>query len=180
MLAFGFKEGTRCIIGGVERAEMSLTPANRDASLESSSPEPHAKKAELAVGARAAGILPVHGRRDIPQVDDPVVGAVAVNVVDIVRRPCAVHIQPRQPMSQITLADDPDVPVPWAICCSGNSSDCGPRMPFEPLEDAAFWIVVKQLAQALRGKIVSSHDAPLMLIGQRPAAIHSRLSASLL
>jgi hypothetical protein len=31
-------------------------------------------------------------------------------------------------------------------------------------------VVVKKLAQALRGKIGSSHDALLMLIGQRPAS----------
>jgi hypothetical protein len=40
-----------------------------------------------------------------------------------------------------------------------------------PRKHSRFRVVVKQFAQALRGKIGLSHDAPQMLIGQRPGSV---------
>jgi hypothetical protein len=48
-----------------------------------------------------------------------------------------------------------------------------------PSEHARYRVVVKKFAQTLRGKIGLSHEALQLLIGQRPAAIRSRLRASL-
>jgi hypothetical protein len=169
-LSFGLHVRSMSLLSAVKRAEMG-----GDARLlNSRSP----LAASGGVGARELHetqlVLHVPRVRNVSQVGPSVVMSDAVLVVNLPRGPAAGYVEPSQTMGKVAALIDPDLNVPLDEEAAGLAtgwSDSAPALDaIEPSEDAGFLIVVKQLAQALRGKIGLSHEALLKLIGQRPAA----------
>lgn len=142
--------------------------------------EMNTEKTTCVIGAWAPLVMRIDRWISKSKIDESVVGAVAVDVVKNAGRPFAGHVKPRKTMrkeSRPVYADD-DVSTRChasdrASSVASVSADCN-----APHEHTHRWVVIKQFAQSLRGKIGFSHDALQKLIGQRPAAIHSRALAS--
>ena len=136
----------------------------------------YAKNPALALALCRPEILQVNGSRNVSQVAKGVVRPIPIFVVDVVLRPIASHVKPCQPMASIGLGLESYLEIPQRIKASSDCADrCGPVSASlnDPRKNAGFWVVVKKLAQHLRGKIGLSHDAVLSLIGQKPACVDS-------
>jgi hypothetical protein len=120
--------------------------------------------------------LGVDGPACVAQIGPSIVRPDAVDVIYFMFRPFARHVQPRQAMGVKTpgaiytnenvpkvFANVPEFSAHGAIVKSGCCVWVSPKFP-------GFWVVAQTLAQTLCGKIGLSHDALLMLIGQRPAS----------
>jgi hypothetical protein len=142
----------------------------------------YTEKPTGVVAARVALILGVDGRSCNPQIRDAVVKPIAVNVVNRARRPLTIHVEPSEsvpPVPHQVNAKHSVTPRKTAIGYWPHLVTVVPTNGNAARKNASLWIVLKQLAQSLRGKIVSSHDALLMLIGQRPVSVFSTVRASL-
>ena len=117
--------------------------------------------------------------RNVSKVDNPIVGRFAVDVVNLSGWPGAVHKQVGKPVKFIPNSVNLYSPVLakryWQRAANGY-------LLMSHLlhdEDARFWVVLKNLCKSLRGKITISHEAPVLLIGQKLVAISGRLPASI-
>lgn len=125
-----------------------------------------------------AFVLNVYRMRNITEVINSVIGRLAVDMVDLSMGPHSVYIQVRKSMQFVSNAIDLNSTVRsgscrdrharWKLLATHLFHSEGPRVR----------IVIQHFLQPGRGNIAVSHDAPQMLIGQRPAAILSRLPAS--
>jgi len=132
-----------------------------------------AHQSMLAVEMRAALVLLVYCLRNIAQVSYRIVSGVTVLMVDLSIRPNATHVQPRKAVRPVVMTSNADLDVTAAVAASGARLVASLASWIAPAKYAGIWIVVKKLAQTLRGKIGLSHDAVLSLIGQRPARVDS-------
>lgn len=163
-----------CITSG-EQPQVTLPAFGhdlRDPLLVARAPS-DAKDSASAVAPRALHVLRVLRPRCFAQVGNPVVGPVAVNVVNHTCRPRTVHVQPSKPMRWVQRAADvdADVPVMLAFAASGEANKIGSKLALEPSEHPGIRVIVKQFAQARGGKIGGSHDAVPSQSGQRPARV---------
>ena len=134
----------------------------------------YAKQPGKVFGCSA--VLSVHSRANVPQIFPSIVERVAIDVVDLVAWPLASHVEPCESMRKITMRPQSDANASFARDGTGNGPVCAPRNATgNPDKNASSWIVLKTFAQLLRGKIGTSHDALLMLIGQRPARVEARV-----
>ena len=87
--------GQMRFLGIIERPKVHVFPVMPNGSLPLSGPEiPSAHEAGSAVASRLALIVAVFLRRHVPEIAQPVVRRVAVDVVDIAARPDAVDVEP--------------------------------------------------------------------------------------
>ena len=108
----------------------------------------------------------------LSQVRKTIVCPVAVHVVNLLRRPFARHVEPRKAVRFVRVSGATDAPIPIAfVQIPGPLPVATTWATFGSCEYARLGVVVKKFAQTLRGKIGLSHDALLMLIGQRPACV---------
>lgn len=138
--------------------------------------------AQIAVLAFAAGspaVLKINESGDITQVAKSVVCPVSVDVVDVIDGPLSSHVEPCESVC-ITLATVNGYdPIANLVNRAGHAVYESAAPCEYPSEYASAGIVVKKLAQTLRSKIRSSHEAVPSLIGQRPAGASNALRASL-
>ena len=140
------------------------------------------KKPGRVIAARSAFVLSVRPPRHVSEVRESVVGLDAVDVVDLLSGPRTSDMQPRESVGFVSAAINSDLDVSITIDSSSNSAGWKPSMStcgIDPGKKTCFWIVVKQLAQSLRGKIRISHEALLSLSGQRLAGAQHAVRASL-
>lgn len=104
-----------------------------------------------------------------------VVASIAVNMVNILRRPSPRHEQNGAPMGVVFSPRNRDFSISVWLNPAGNISRFCGSVVHKSCELSGQWIVVKKTTKLLCCKIASSHDALQMLIGQRPQAIRSRL-----
>jgi len=138
----------------------------------------HARR--FVVALCFAHVLQVFRIGRLSQIAKPVVSFDAVDVVNEVDRVLSINMQPCQPMRKSRHAKQIDS----AIACVGA---CGPRFRagFDPSsvsvgcpsKNAGFRAIIQKLAHLLRGKIGCSHEAPRLLIGQRPVSVASTAPA---
>lgn len=140
----------------------------------------NAKNAGFVLRLWALQVLRVDMHRCLAQVIRSSIGAVAVNVVNMLCWPSAVHVNPRNPVSEEEKAIDADsrVTVPRA-----NTSSALPYSPSilmfgGPRKDAGFRVVMQKLSDAFCGKIGLSHDALHSLSGQGRWGVTSTAGAS--
>ena len=134
----------------------------------------NAAQLQFAIRLREGLILVVQRVRNGAQVAYSVVRLAPVDVVNFTRRPFAINVQPRQTVRKEARPINADVDV--SIRCvesPGDRSSCSPAPSSFVGEVSRIGVVVKNFAQTLRGKIGLSHDAPIMLIGQRPVSVSS-------
>lgn len=182
--SFGVQVGRMGKFLGLERTEVHLLSAMPDACLKRAVPlvECHAKQSKFVVGFSAPLVLLVDGLGNDSQVCQSVVGLDAVNVIDLTARPIAVDVQEDNPVLPKGLPIDGDVSVSVLLCIAtkrANSFAAISSNGQASREYSGVRVVVEKFAQTLGGKIVCSHEALLLLIGQRLASVGSALRASL-
>ena len=161
------------LFSGVEHAEMQAGAVDANIGKPPQAlvvPKSASKAGGFAVSPSAENILPVHRYGYVSKVGDSVIGFIAIDVIYDIERPSPVHVDPCETMGLVRGPTNHYYAIPLLGYVPGKRA--GFRRPssgFDPSENAGFWIVVKKFLQALCSKIGSSHDAPLMLIGQRPA-----------
>jgi hypothetical protein len=138
------------------------------------------KHADAASGCCLPNVLRVDDSRDITKIVYSVVAWVAVDVVNALPRKSAVAVKPGKAMSPMNIPVNAYLtPAEWMDCAGDHPDSDSVRRDFTPRKNAGLWIVVKKFAQTLRGKIGLSHEALLLLIGQRPDRVASACPASL-
>jgi hypothetical protein len=167
-----------CHVGGLRlfhrRVVARLLTAIRelDASSPASPLRRDTKDAGFVVSHRLAPVLKVDATTNVPQVGNCVVRWVAVDMVNVVFGPLAVDVQPSEAVEPVKVPVDsrPEVSAINGAADSGADLDAAVWLD-KPSKYAGAGIVVKKLAQMLRGKIGLSHEALQLLIGQRPASV---------
>jgi hypothetical protein len=133
----------------------------------------HAKQSSRSVVSKSAfDILIILILRCLSKVRESVICFITVDVVYRVFWPFSGHVQPNQSMYEITLMRylRPDVPANGtSIAYDKGRSRVGPPRPGFPRHNSSFWVVINKFAQTFCSKLRLSHDAPQMLIGERPA-----------
>lgn len=118
-------------------------------------------------------VLVILAGRCLAQIRNSVIRWRAVDVVYFSNRPRAMDVQPCQSVTAAHPAVNHDDQVASTVQATGRSVSVDAFTSSPPCKHTGFWVVVKQFAQTLRGKIGRSHDAVLSLIGQRPARVCS-------
>ncbi len=136
----------------------------------------NSKQSALVVFSGYLNVLHICSLRNIPKVGYPIVASAAIYVIKLAARPASMHVKPSKP---VRLIDH-------AIYANTNVTKTGKfftgrftnfdtvraiRGFQPPPENACFGVVVKQFAQAVCAKIVSSHEALQMRIGQKPSSV---------
>lgn len=143
----------------------------------------YTKQAAKVSGLGVAQVLAVLRVRGGAQVGPPVVIAHAVDVVDLVWRPFARHVQPCQAVNEVkTLVNSCDQ-VALTVCAPGYFP-CLVAAPVAGLEtsseEAGNRVVVESVPQAFGGEMIGiSHDAGPLQSGQVSAGVGSAKRAPL-
>jgi hypothetical protein len=170
------------LLGSVERPEILRRPAVADIGNPASKrllPR-NAEKSRLVVRKRRAPILSIFSRRNVSEIGDAVIRFVAIDMVDLLLRPFAVYVQPRQTVRPPNTPVDVDEDVTTGAFDGPCSAVLPAAFPSgSPKEFAGFRVVVEKFAQSLRGKIDLSHEAVLSLIGQSLRRVDSASQARL-
>jgi len=167
--------GGVCFFGGGVAPNVAVNAVELYGCLKPVSVASNAKIAAGVSWLRAALVLHIHRCRNITQIVESVVRLIAVDVVNVSGGPCPAHEKPRKTVRRVKTLIDTKANVPMRGFASSNiAGPCFMALSrCQASENAGFWVVVKKLAQTLRGKIGLSHDAVLSLIGQRPARVDS-------
>lgn len=134
-----------------------------------------AKKADFVIGTWFALIFTVYSLVNVANIAEPIVAPEAVDVIDCFR-PLACDIEPSQAMGQVLLRGSCD-PEVTGVVAEANREICAITRPMllcgssQSEKESCLGIIVKNLAQSLRGKIDSSHEALLKLIGRGSAGV---------
>ena len=151
------------------------THSNRRHEFEVISADAKQSKTTVFSGADS-NVLAVYGVCQVPQIHPPVIRSVAVNVIDLVLRPFASHVKPSQTVGAVNRIPRANKDVARCSQTSGHVAGIYAALfagIWEPSKYPGFRVVMQDVAHLLRGKIGLSHDALLMLIGQRPARVDS-------
>lgn len=135
-----------------------------------------AKVSAGVVTPRSAKILAIELFGRIAKVLDAVISSIGIQMVNVVQRPLAMHVEPSQPVSQVSSRIDRYSVVSLDATAFHNEVGAVPhlmalRCPHLSGEYPGFRVVVKKLTQTRGCKIGLSHDALQMLIGQRPGSV---------
>ena len=177
--ALGSEVRLVCEIGGRESAEIQTDSRHVYARPVFTALPTDAQKPSRVWRVWLPPILRILGSRHVAEVNPSVIRLNPIDVVNIVIRPYPVHKNPGQSVSFEPVLPNSQADVP--IVSNGpsfywsrqrNNTTCSSDACVSH-DDTSLRVVVKQLAQALRGKIGLSHDVPPVRIGQRPARVDS-------
>ena len=120
------------------------------------------KPSRFVSGVRTFLVLNVARSRNITKIAKCVIARVAVNVVNIIIRPCAGHVKPSKPTSAVTSFIDPHNCVSFGFGVPSNR----PRNNFAarfyaPGKDTCFGIVVQQCTQLVKCDVKMAHAISL-------------------
>ena len=121
-LAFGFKVGLVGLFFGFKRAKATHNAANLKVSNPVVSVLMNAKEPRPATFLRLPLVLDVFFSGYIAKVGNPVVVPNAVDVVDFVLGPSAMHVQPRKTVGSAIKQSELDANVPVSIACASHIS----------------------------------------------------------
>ena len=132
------------------------------------------KVARFVVAVRSTSVFRILCDGNLTKILNAVIRAIPIEVVKVLGRPFAMHVQPRQPVGQERPPKNADAPIAHAVRATSNISNASVVACSDtPGEDPGQRVVVQKFAQYLRGKIRGSHEALQLLIGQRPACVSS-------
>ena len=114
----------------------------------------HAQESMAICSVGRPSVLQVVGPRDISQVGDRVVLAIAVDVVDIKHRPSPEDIEPSKAVGWIPHLVDANRQVPILRGASGPVAYSTDVELLEPSEDPSYWVVTENLTQAFLGEVL--------------------------
>jgi len=102
-------------------------------------------------------ILNIFSGRNVPQIIQPIVVWVSVNVVNVVFRPFAMHVKPNQSVRPIELAVNTNNTVTKIIYASCNTTHQYASISFDaPAQNAACGVTSKQILKAFMSKHMCS------------------------
>jgi hypothetical protein len=116
----------------------------------------HAKQSSRACALGRVLVFGVRSPADLAQILKTIIRFVAVNVVNLLRRPFAIHVQPCKLVRHATVSVKHDVNVAIASNRPGRHPGSFPSFGLQVSELPGFWAVVRKLAQAC----VCNHVAP--------------------
>ena len=117
----------------------------------------HTCKAAAVVFTQFMAVMRVFLVSSFTQIAKPIVGSVAVYVVNLMRRPFAGHVKPRKSVREIQIIVEPNNIVSVLHAAPCFSARRAPSAFSVPCELARFWVIVNQMAKALGRKFVL-HD----------------------
>ena len=132
----------------------------------------YTKKTASIIRLSVPHILDVFLNRRLTQVPDPVVRAIAIDVVNK-RGPSSCVDKPNQMMGKNSIPKN----IYLSVSLLGPSGQCscfGPTANvYPPNKDAGIWVVVKKFAQTFCGKIGLSHAVVpyKQWFGQKPGSV---------
>ena len=132
------------------------------------------KQAGSAVFSGGVEILSVFRFGGVTKICKRAIGSIAVYVVNLFWWKFSNHKKEGKPVGKVspTIKTNAGISI-WSPDASDASYDDAPIWFNQPRKQASLRVVMKQLAQTLRGKIGFSHDAPFQRIGQRLACVFS-------
>ena len=140
----------------------------------------NAKNAAFAAGICNPLVLGVDVVCGYSEICNPVVVFNSIDMVDLAVRPFAIEMQPSKSVCAKAASPEFDINVAFGLFVASHIADSRSSVIVRnpSCKNASDRVVVKKLAKPLSGMIEVSHEAPLMLIGQRPRAIAIRFGAS--
>lgn len=128
----------------------------------------YAKYPKFVASLRPALVLAVLLNCGLPEVCQPVIGWVPVDVVNGVFWPSAVGPKPNQSMRLVSRFVDFDAYVSASVGRASYVTDSNADgLPYPPAQKSIRRIVIEEFTNSLGCKIGFSHEAVLSLIGQR-------------
>lgn len=174
--AFGGQIGGMGKLWGVEYAKVGELPSRHNACSPPVALLPDAKVSGSIVGLRVPLVLHIFGLRNIAKVDEPVIGRVAVDVVNDAARPASGHVHPRNPVREVNLPVNRHLNAPGRILVSDNVANES-NLPYtlSSGKNTSLRIVMDKLAKAICCNIGLDHAfAPYkQWCGQRPDSVDS-------
>ena len=119
----------------------------------------NAKKSRFVVQSRLALILLIHACRHLSKVCKTIVRSASIDVIDLLVRPFAMDVQPRQPMIQMGSAINLGLQISIPVSTSGSSSSTRSTPRNKPLENTSLLVVAKKLAQSVLCDHVAPHQS---------------------
>ena len=158
--------------GGIEVSEITRNAVYLNDGAPLSVVEVRAKKTGSCPFLSGTLILDVLSLGDVSQVANPVIGASAVDVVNVVAGELPMHVEPRKPVEGVGLEGNFHPAVAISVNVSNGGINRDAIAGFNPpRKNTSLGVVMKNFTQACCGKIGRSHDAVLSLIGQMPGGI---------
>ena len=167
----GFVRGLR---GGVGSEVLEFV-SDSDARLKLAAHLTNAKKSCRVVVVRRLSVLVVQCARGRAQIDKSVVVFDPIDVVNQLGGKIPMHVQPCEPVRQVTAPLDPDAGVVIGGNWGAGDAALFPNAGgvYTPSEKASFGAILQNASQKFCGKIGRSHDAPYQQIGQRPGRVRA-------
>jgi hypothetical protein len=102
----GLHVALMCFLRRVERAEECLLPVNLEIGVELAGARivPDTEQANFVARCCPAKVLHILGAGGRSQIDQPIVGTVAVDVIDVAGRPLTVRAEPSEAMTVVERA----------------------------------------------------------------------------
>ena len=116
----------------------------------------NACKTTLIVPALA--ILRVLRVSGLPQVTNAVISPVAINVVQLARRPLTVNIQPRQTMRSVEHVVEPDCDIPISHAAASCVARSAPPTSHVPPKNSCVWGVYNKRFKPVLRDVFAVHD----------------------
>jgi hypothetical protein len=140
--------GSASLVSSLERPEVD------GATVEAQLSEERAAGRD-AVSSGADNIPCVLSAVSLTKVDDPIVGPIPINVVDLLDWPTPVYVEPSQSMGLIASLIDTDRDIAGLSERPGDIANSAPRCGSHlPGEDSRMLVVIEKLSQALCGQTV--------------------------
>lgn len=117
---------------------------NPNSRIESPALGMDAQKPDLAVASGATAILLVNSAAHVSQIGNPVVGGIAVNVVNLADGPSTINVGPSKAMGVVAppAEKDSDMPVSIRLIAS-RCSNSAQEATAPPKEQARVWVIVQ-------------------------------------
>lgn len=150
----------RKLRGGVA-SKINVFSVQLDGCLKPAAMNSHPKKSACVALLGRPLVLHVHGCGYAPEVVDPVIGFVSVNVVNISIRPFGIYIKPSKPVRLVDPPGDMNVDVATISLAAGRGSfGWAPSSSMrESREKTCVLVIRKKFSQALRGNSGVGHES---------------------
>jgi hypothetical protein len=172
---FNFKVREMCQGRGIKRTEMRLNSIYSDDCLPTSTAWTDPKKTSLVCNLSSFLILGINCGRYVSKVCKRIIRSASINMVNLIFRPLSCLVKPSKPVGGKMFTPEKEADIPIVVHMPRDVTYTHTSSLDKVSKYASLGVVVKQFAQTLCGKIVSSHDVVpyKQLIGQRPVRVDS-------
>lgn len=141
---------------GLEVSKVSADSANLYLGNDVPTAQANTKQSRLAVFGRASSIFLICGCGHVSKIHERVITWVAVNMVNFMLRPLALHVEPCEAVRSIIFLVDANCDAAIKASKMPNATPAT-MSPESPCEIASCRIVMQKFAQTFWGNLISSH-----------------------